>query len=167
MESPTLIFLPRVISSVRLLDPQLPRLLYPMRAGCSAKPASQHLVYHSSAQAIPVWFTVGFTTTMVNPESLVPQVRRPGCLIGHTECGVRGLVAAESSSVDVPRSWLISNVGKKTVQSSPKHASDGSSAHVTMLPREIIRRRYCKRLPRLVELFSRATKWISMVFFTV
>ena len=104
---------------------------------------------------------------MANPESLVPQVRRPGCLIDHTECGVRGLVTAESSSVDVPRSWLISNVGKKTVQSTPKYASDGSSMHVTMLPREIIRRRYCKRLPRLVELFSLATERIPMTSFTV
>lgn len=162
MESPTFIFLPHAIFSVRVLHPQLPRLLYPMRAAYSAKPASQHLVDHSPAQSILGGFTVGFKLAMANPESLVPQVRRPGCHVDHTEYGVRGLVAAGSSSVDVPQSWLISNVGKKTVQSTPKGASDGSHAHVTMLSREIIRRRYCKRLPRLVELFCRQADWISV-----
>ena len=82
-----------------------------MRAGYSAKPASQHLVHHSPAPSIPGWFTVGFDVAMANPESLVPHVRRPGCHVDHTECGVRGLVAAGSSSVYVPQSWLISNVG--------------------------------------------------------
>lgn len=146
--------------------PSHPRLLYPMRAGYSAKSVSQHLVHHSSAQSIPVRFTVGFTVSKANPESLVPQLQRPGCQVDQTECGVRGLVAAGSSSVDVPLSWLIGNVGKKTVQCTPTGASDGLHAHVTMLPREIIRRRYCKRLPRLVELFSRAAAGLSVASFT-
>lgn len=167
VESPTFIFLPRLTFSVRVLHPQLPRLLYPMRAGYSAKPASQHPVHHSSTESIPVWFTAGFIMFMAKPESLVPQLRHPGCHVGHTEYGMRGLVAAGSSSVDVLLSWLISNAGKKTVQRTPKRASDGSHAHVTMLPRDIIRRRYTKRMPRLVELFCRGSELMSVASFVV
>lgn len=55
--------------------------------------------------------------------------------------------------MDVPLPWLICFAGKMAVQCPPKRASDGLHAHVTMLPREIIRRTHSKRMPWLVELF--------------
>ena len=129
-----------------------------MWAGDSAIPASQHLAHHSLGESIPVWFTVGLATCISNLELLVPQLRPSEDHIDQTACRERGLVAAKSSSVDVPPSWLISTAGKMTVQSAPTEASDGLHAQVTMLPRAIIRRIYSIWFARLVEIFYRVAE---------
>ena len=95
-------FYPVPFSASVCCIPQVPRLLYPMWTGYSAKSASKHLVHHSSSESIPVRFTSGFTMFMANPKPLVPQLQCPGCRVDQTACGVQGLVAAESSSVYVP-----------------------------------------------------------------
>lgn len=151
-------FYPVLVFSGRVLLPQVPRPPYPIRAGDSAIPASQHLVHHSPGQSIPVWFTVGLTMCMSNLESLVPQLRPSEGHIDQTACRERGLVAAKSSSVDVPFSWLISMAGKMTVQSGPTDASDGLHVRVTMLPRAINRRIYSIWSARLVEIFYRVAE---------
>jgi hypothetical protein len=69
--------------------------------------------------------------------------------------------------VDVRLSWLICFAGKKAVQYGPKRASDGLHVHVTMLPREIIRRTRSERMPWLVELFHRPSALVQVASFMV
>lgn len=136
-----------------------------MWAGFSAKPASQHIDHHSEQQSILVQFTVGNIVSKSHPDLPVLQLCRSESHVDQTERRVRGLVAAGLSTVDVPLSWLIGNVGKLAVQCAPKDASDGLLVHVTMLPREINGRRYSLRVPRLVETFYRGAESLSVASF--
>lgn len=84
MESLTLIFLPRLVSPVRVLHPHVAPASLPHAGGLLRK-TSVHDIHHSLTASVPVWFTVGFAMSMADPESLVPQIRGPGCHVGHTE----------------------------------------------------------------------------------